>query len=211
MAESHAELKELVRKYQEGIGPQTRDEYRTLIVQQYAELATPIVLNAYDTILQIRPVRMEPLLDLVVLLIELGDPRATPTLIHLAQIGTEPIFVNPLLGLIKSLERRGDAACIAALVEILKEFRFARPQIAIFAVAALVRLAEQEPLQEMAAALPYLHSGFLAPRAPFEFGPLRKRLKAALKLSNLPLVASAPPATENLPRPADKETESHEH
>ena len=210
MAESHAELKELVRKYQEGIGPQTRDEYRTLIVQQYAELATPIVLNAYDAILQARPIRMEPLLNLAALLVELGDPRAVPTLINLAQIGTEPTFVNPLLGLIKSLERRGDAACIAALVEILKEFRFARPRIAVLVAEVLIRMAEGEPLQELAAALPYLHSGFLAPAAPLEFGSLRRRLKAALKLTSLPLAASSPQTVENLPLPASNESEPNE-
>ncbi|WP_309714588.1 hypothetical protein [Armatimonas sp.] len=207
MAESHAELKELVRKYQEGIGPQTRDEYRTLIVQQYAELAVPVVLDAYDeATLQTHPVRMELLLNLAALLVELGDPRAVPTLINLAQIGTEPTFVNPLLGLIKSLERRGDAACIAALVEILKEFRFARPRIAVLVAEVLARMAERDPLQEIAAALPYLQSGFLAPAAPLEFGPLRRQLKAALKLTNLPLTASSPQMVENLPLPAEKET-----
>jgi hypothetical protein len=207
MAESHAELKEVVRKYQEGIGPQTRDEYRTLIVQQYAELAVPVVLDAYDeATLRTHPVRMELLLNLAALLVELGDPRAVPTLINLAEIGTEPTFVNPLLGLIKSLERRGDAACIAALVEILKAFRFARPRIAVLVAEVLIRMAEREPLQELAVALPYLHSGFLAPAAPLEFGPLRRRLKAALKLTNLPLTASSPQTVENLPLPAEKET-----
>ena len=210
MAESQVELKELVRKYQEGIGPQTRDEYRTLIMQQYAELAVPVVLDAYDAILQARPIRMEPLLNLAALLVELGDPRAVPTLIHLAQIGTEPTFENPLLGLIRKLEWRGDAVCIAALVEILKEFRFARPRIAIIVADALIRLAEREPLQEIAAALPYLHSGFLAPAAPLEFGSLRRQLKAALKLTNLPLAASSPQTVENLPLPASNESEPDE-
>ena len=207
MAESHAELKELVRKYQEGIGPHEGEKSPGFQLRVLGEVTVPIVLEAFQTAQWDRHRQGgHPIIRLADLLAEFGDPRAAPALIHLAQIGTEFTFENPLLGLIKSLEWQGDAACIAALVEILKAFRFARPRIAILVAEALIRLAERDPIQEIVAALPYLQSGFLVPAAPLEFGPLRRQLKAALKLTNLPRAASAPQTAENLPLPAEKET-----
>jgi hypothetical protein len=205
MAESHAELKELVRKYQEGIGPQEGEKSPGFQLLARGKVAVPIVLEAFHTApWDIRSQGKHSILRLADLLAEFGDPRATSALIHLAQIGTEFTFERSLLLLIPKLERRGDAACIAALVEILKEFRFARPRIALLVAEELVALAERNPVQELAAALPLLRCGLFDPAAPLEFGPLRKRLKTALNLTSFPLVSSAPKSVENLPLPTEQ-------
>ena len=219
MAENDAELKELVRRYQEGIGPETGGKSAGYHLRELGDAAVPAILEAYKAAREGSQKQrgyvfsLRPLVRLADLLGQIGDPRGGSVLIDLAQIGDESSFDNPLRFLIPKLERRGDAASIAALVEVLRRFRFASArsrQPAILAAEALVRLAERNPVQELAAALPYLHSGLRAPAAPMEFSALRKRLKAALPLTNLPLAATAPQTTQNLPLPAEKEKETHE-
>lgn len=214
MAESDVELKELVRKYQEGIGPETGEKSAGYHLRELGDAAVPVILEAYEAAREGSQKQrgyvfsLRPLVRLADLLSQIGDPRATAVLIELARIGDEFVLENPLLFFIPKLERRGDAAAIVALVEILKAFRHARPKLTILIAQTLIRMAERNPVQELAAALPYLHSGLRAPAAPMEFSALRKRLKAVLPLTNLPLAAAAPQTTQNLPRPAEDEKEA---
>lgn len=215
MAENDAELKELVRRYREGIGPETGEKSAGYHLRELGERAVPAILEAYRAAQgELGKQRgyvlsLSPLARLADLLSQIGDPRATAVLIELARIGDEFVLENPLLFFIPKLERRGDTVAIAALVDILKAFRHARPKLTILVAQTLIRMAERNPVQELAAALPLLHSGILAPAAPLELGALRRRLKTTLNLSNLPLVA-APQTTQNLPLPADKEKETYE-
>ena len=137
---------------------------------------------------------------------ETGDPRAALALQMLLPGNLNYMTTEPLRVLIANLAQQGDATAIMALVKLLQDLRFVHSERAIFVAQTLVGMAERNPVQELAAALNYLHCGLIAPAAPLEFAPLRRRLKAALNLTNLPLAAAAPPSSENLPLPADEES-----
>ena len=89
MAESDAELKELVRKYQEGIGPQEGEKSPGFQLLARGEVVVPLVLEAFHTApWDRRSQGKHSIIRLANLLAEFGDPRAAPALIHLAQIGS---------------------------------------------------------------------------------------------------------------------------
>jgi hypothetical protein len=208
MTRTPAELRELVRCYQEGIGPETGERSAGFLLREHGAEAVPLVLEAFEVVrggmgMKQAHLHFEAVVRLANLLAELGDARATAALIYLALVGDEFVFENPLRLFIPKLVRQADATSLAALVEILRRFRYSRPRMALLVAEQLVKMAEQNPVQELAAALPLLRCGLLDPAAPLEFSPLRKRLKAALHLTNLPLAASAPTSAENLPLPSE--------
>ena len=119
---------------------------------------------------------------LAVLLAEVGDPRAVGALVEHFRWDS-------------GFEASRTGQPLRVLLSQLAQRRDAP------SIAALVELLRQ---------LRFVHSGFREPRAPLEFDFLRRQLKAFLSLTNLPLAAAAPQTTENLPRPASAEIETHE-
>ena len=206
------ELTGLIQRYAR---PHQQDEQKARqereLLLQLGATAVPPLIRALDESrkngAQLQAMR------LAVLLAEVGDPRAVGALVEHFRwdSGFETNQTGqPLRVLISQLAQRRDASSIAALVELLRQLRFVHSELAILVATTLVELAKKKPVQELAAALPWLHSGFREPRAPLAFDFLRRQLKAFLSLTNLPLAAAAPQTTENLPRPASAEKETHE-
>ena len=117
-------LRELVRRYQEGIGPETGEKSAGFQLREHGPEAVPLVLEAFETVsggmgMKNAPVYFEVIVRLANLLAELGDPRATPALIYLAKFGDEFVFENPLRLFIPKLARQADASSIAAMVRLI--------------------------------------------------------------------------------------------
>ncbi len=146
-------------------------------------------------------------LHLAALLAQLGAPRSLRLLLRVG----EAALTSKLL---RTLEARASGEDIKALIAVLEAFgsRGLRAvfvvgfvgeiteEVAIDIAERLVRMAERDPKPELRAALPLLHTGILRPNAPLKFRELRKRLKTALG-DALPIPATAPPSSENLPIP----------
>ena len=204
MATEDDELAELVLRFAK---PRLQTELiraqeRTALLERGEALVLPLIAELQKAKKQGEFLQARRVAEL---LAEFGDPRAVPSLLDFFFWDVGPVRVEPLRTTVPRLAQRQDAASRDALIMLFKEVRFSHSELAVFVAKALVHMAEQNPTQELAVLLPLMHSGFLAPSAPLEFGPLRRRLKAALKLMNLPLPASSPSAIESLPLPAEKE------
>lgn len=76
---------------------------------------------------------------------------------------------------------------------------------ALEAARALLRLAEAQPSRELFVVLETLQRQATSANAPLEFIPIRFRLARALrKINNLPIPASPPQPTRDLPIPIEK-------
>jgi hypothetical protein len=147
----------------------------------------------------------EPLQRLVALLITYESPAILSPLAWVAAWRRwDKAFQQPFQQLLATFEARAAPADIAAFIETLQRLRelpgTKAQQLSI--AGALLRMAEKDPKLELRAALPLLRPNL---RTPWEFIELRTRLKTALGEENLPIPATPPQPTRDLPIPMEKE------
>lgn len=83
--------------------------------------------------------------------------------------------------------------------------------MALEAARTLVRLVEAQPSRDYLVVLEALQRQATSAHAPLEFIPIRFRLARALKrINNLPIPASPPQPTRDLPIPIEKEEANHD-